>query len=96
MVEVVEYIESMTGFNIEPWVILSSSVIFRIPIQTGKSVATCSMVVNNIKEYCDATLVAFVNKSLVHLRSTVGFIKCKIEGWIVPPTVIAFKLLYGH
>ena len=96
MIEIMKDTVGMRFFHIKPRVIGCRTVIFGIPIQTGKRMRTTGMVVNNIKKNSHTRFVAFIDKSLIHMIGTVSLVQSKIETRIVSPAVIAIELLHRH
>ena len=57
---------------------------------------SCSVVVDNIQQYRDTLLMAFVNELFIFLFRSICLVHCKIITRIIAPTIISVELLYRH
>ena len=57
--------------------------------------AVC-LIENHIENNSQSTFMTFVDELFVHIGRTVSFVRCKIEIWIVAPTVVAVEFGDRH
>ena len=67
-----------------------------IPIHLHQRTLTKSVVINDVQNDSYTTSVTFIDQIFQHSGVSILFVQCHVEGRIIAPTEIAFKLLHRH